>query len=63
MNLEAIILVLKLVAQGIGVAEEVAALAKRVLAGESVTDAEVEAATSAVRDAKSAWENAANRPA
>lgn len=58
MDIASAVLILRLIAQGVGVAEEIASLAKRVLAGEAVTAEDVEAATLAVEDAKSAWDAA-----
>ena len=44
MNMQSVLLILRLVAEGVGVAQEIADLARRVLNNEEITDAEIEAA-------------------
>lgn len=57
MNMASAFLIVKLVAEGIGVAKELVALAKRVEAGEVITDADINAARSEIDNAVSSWDN------
>lgn len=59
MSTQSILLVLKLVSEGVGVAKEISDLAKRVQAGEEITDIEIEAARQQVADSVAEWDKAA----
>ena len=59
MSTASILLVLKLVAEGVGVAKEIADLAKRVQAGEEITNTEIELAQAQVTDSVAKWDAAA----
>jgi len=59
MSTTSILLVLKLVSEGVGVAKEIADLAKRVQAGEEITNAEIELARTQVAESVSKWDAAA----
>jgi len=56
---QSILLILKFVAEGVGVAKEIADIAKRVLAGEQITDAEIEQARLQVAESVANWDKAA----
>lgn len=58
MNTTSALLILRLVSEGVGVAKEIAALAKRVEAGEEITDAEIEEARKQVQASVDAWDKA-----
>ncbi len=62
MNTQSILLILQLVSEGMGVASEIAALAKRVQAGEEITEAEIEQARAQVAASVAKWDQAANKP-
>lgn len=53
------LLVLKLVAEGVGVAKEIAELARRVEAGEEITQTEIDLAREQVAQAVKNWDEAA----
>ena len=55
MDPASVLLILKLVSEGVGVAKEIADLAKRVKDGETITDAEIEAARNEVTHAVNGW--------
>ena len=59
MSTASILLILKLVAEGVGVAKEIADLAKRVQAGEEITNAEIELARKQVAESVANWDDAA----
>ncbi|HUS74305.1 MAG TPA: hypothetical protein VMY06_14690 [Sedimentisphaerales bacterium] len=59
MSTASILLVLKLVSEGVGVTKEIADLAKRVQAGEEITNAEIELAQAQVADSVAKWDAAA----
>jgi len=50
------LLILKLVSEGVGVAKEIADLAKRVQAGDEITDAEIEQARKQVSESVAKWD-------
>ncbi len=50
-------LILGLICEGVGVAAKYAELARRVRAGETITDAEIAAARQSVDDAVDQWNN------
>ena len=54
------ILILQLIAEGIGVAEEIRKIAQRALDGEVVTAEEIAAAREEMKDAVAGWDKAAN---
>ena len=54
------ILILQLIAEGIGVAEEIRKIAQRALDGEVVTAEEIAAAREEMKDAVANWDKAAN---
>lgn len=56
MDPASILLILKLVSEGVGVVKEVADLAKRVKDGETITDVEIQAARTAIDSAVSGWD-------
>ena len=58
MSTTSILLILKLVSEGVGVAKEIADLAKRVQAGEEITDAEIEQARKEVKASVAKWDEA-----
>ena len=57
-----LMLVIKLVAEGIGVAKEVADLAKRVERGEVISQEEVDKAREEAKKAKKDWEGSGEKP-
>ena len=61
MSTAAALLVLKLVSEGVGVAKEITELARRVEAGEEVTNAEIELARAHVAESVAKWDAAAKR--
>lgn len=52
-------LIIALVAEGIGVASQIADLAQRVKKGETITDAEIDEVREAVSDSVASWDAAA----
>jgi hypothetical protein len=58
MNTGSVLLVIELVAEGIGVAKEIADIARRVKAGKEITLKEIEAARKAVNVAVADWDAA-----
>lgn len=60
MNLHAAFLVLSLVAEGIGVAQDVAELARKAKEGEPVTDEEIQAARETGNRSVERWDAAAD---
>lgn len=63
MSTTSILLVLKLVSEGVGVAKEISDLARRVQAGEEITDAEIELARAQVAESVKNWDaETANGP-
>lgn len=54
-----ILLLLQLISEGVGVAKEIADLAKRVKDGGEITQAEIDAARVEVNKAVAGWDNAA----
>lgn len=58
MDAASVSLIIGIIAQGVGVASEISALAKRVQAGEIITDAEILAAQQAVEAACQKWDEA-----
>lgn len=61
MDLSSALLLLSFISQGIGVATEISALAKRVVAGEKITEAELDEAKAAVKAACEAWDAEADK--
>jgi len=59
MDAQSVNMIFRLVAQGVGVAEELAALARRVEAGGTVTDTEIREARERMRAAVDRWNAAA----
>jgi len=57
MSTTSILLILKLVSEGVGVAKEIADLAKRIQAGEEITNAEIELARAQVAESVSNWDD------
>lgn len=57
MSTASILLVLRLVSEGVGVAKEIADLAKRVQAGEEITNAEIEQARLQVAESVKNWDD------
>jgi len=55
------LLVLRLVSEGVGVAKEIADLAKRVQAGDEITDAEIEQARNKVAESVANWDDASKQ--
>lgn len=58
MDINTVLLVLRLVAEGVGVAGEIQKLVERVLNGETITDEEIQHARAEVRQAVSQFDNA-----
>ena len=58
MSTASILMVIRLVAEGIGVAKEIKELARRVEAGEEITQAEIDQARVEVDAAVDNWNNA-----
>jgi len=58
---ESITLLLALIAKGVGVAKEIAELARRAQAGETITNEEIEAAEAKIHGACETWDAAANK--
>ena len=56
MSTTSTLLILKLVSEGVGVAKEIADLAKRVQAGDEITDAEIEQARKQVSESVAKWD-------
>ena len=59
MNTQSALLVLQLVSQWASLAREIEALSKRVLAGEQVTEAEIEQAWAQAQASVAKWDQAA----
>lgn len=59
MSTASALLILKLVAEGVGVAREIADLARRVQAGEEITNAELDLARAQVGASVEKWDAAA----
>jgi len=59
-DIASILLIIKLIADGIGVVEEISELAKRVQAGEIISPEEIAAARKEVEAAVNRWDNAVN---
>ena len=59
MDTQSILLILKLVSEGVGVAREISELAKRVQAGETITDEEIKTAREKVQGSVDNWDEAA----
>ncbi len=59
MSTQSVLLILRLVAEGVGVAKEIADLARRVQAGEEITNAELELARAQVAASVEKWDAAA----
>jgi len=57
MDTNSMLLVLKLVSEGIGVSKEIADLAKRVQAGEKITDEEIEKSRRRMIESVKKWED------
>ena len=55
MNVRSMILIVRLVAEGVGVAKEIAALAKRVKNGDTIKDSDIEQARSEINQAVTDW--------
>ena len=55
MDYSSILLVLKLIKEGVGVAKEISELANRLLSGEQITIEEIETARLAVKNAAQKW--------
>ena len=61
MSTQAALLLLQLIAEGVGVAKEIADLARRVQAGEEITNAEIELARAQVAASVAKWDQAAGK--
>ena len=59
LDMASIILFLRLLSEGIGVSEQIAALARRIQAGGTITDTELAQARSEMDKAKADWDKAA----
>ena len=59
MSTQAALLLIQLIAEGVGVAKEIADLARRVQAGEEITNAEIEVARAQVAASVAKWDQAA----
>ena len=59
MSANSTLLVLKLVSEGVGVANEISELAKRVMSGDIITDAEIEEARRQVANSVDNWNSEA----
>ena len=57
MDPASVMLIITLISEGVGVATKIADLAKRVKAGEVITDEEINAARQASKDAVDNWNN------
>lgn len=62
MNTASILLLLQLISEGVGVAAEISALARRVQAGEEITQEEIDQARQQVAASVAAWDAAAKGP-
>ena len=61
MSTAAALLLLQLIAEGVGVAKEIVDLDRRVLAGEEITNAEIELARTQLAASVAKWDAAAKR--
>lgn len=61
MDMASAILIIRLVAEGVGVAKELAALAKRVENGDKITDADIDAARAELDKAVAGWKDSVKK--
>jgi len=61
MNVRSMILIVQLVAEGVGVAKEIAALAKRVKKGDIIKDSDIEKARGEIDVAVTSWNDSVKK--
>lgn len=59
MSAQSVLLFMKLVSEGVGVAKEISELARRIRAGEEITEAEIDLARKQVDESVANWDEAA----